>query len=157
MATKIEKSKKSTDIKAASNKDSKVKPSPAPETAGEENRGHERVPVQLLVDYRSEGNYLFDFCRDLGTGGVFIETNKPLSHGSVVELTFTLPDSKQTLEAKGRVIWVQGAVPEKHLPAGMGVQFEEFTSEQRNLLQEFVDRYSKTDATAKSKSTNKSA
>lgn len=127
------------------------------EISGEDNRGHERVPVQLLVDYRSEGNYLFDFCRDLGAGGVFIETKKPLSHGSVVELTFTLPDSKQTLEAKGRVIWVQGAVPEKHLPAGMGVQFEEFTAEQRILLQEFVDRYSKPGAKDQSKSTHKSA
>ena len=140
MATKNSKSKKN-----ASNK---------PVDAGTEadGRTHQRVPVQLLVDYRSEGNYLFDFCRDLGTGGVFIETDKPLSHGSVVELMFTLPDSKETLEAKGRVIWVQGAVPEKQLRAGMGVQFEEFTPDQRRLLQEFVNRYSKTPGENKSKS-----
>lgn len=155
MATKNAKSKKTSDIKAASSP-SDTKPKSA-QTSGEENRGHERVPVQLLVDYRSEGNYLFDFCRDLGAGGVFIETNKPLSHGSVVELTFTLPDSKETLEAKGRVIWVQGAVPEKSLVAGMGVQFEEFTPEQRVLLQEFVDRYQKPGIGAKGKSTHKSA
>ena len=35
-----------------------------------------RVDVKLLVDY-SNGSYLFDFCRDLGTGGVFIETETP--------------------------------------------------------------------------------
>ncbi|RZA18926.1 MAG: TIGR02266 family protein [Proteobacteria bacterium] len=154
MATKNVKSKKTSDIKAASN------PKPEEEKSssltGEENRTNQRVPVQLLVDYRSDGNYLFDFCRDLGTGGVFIETTKPLSHGSMVELTFTLPDSKETLEAKGRVIWVQGAVPDKNLKPGMGVQFEEFTPEQRTLLQEFVDRYQKP-GSATTKASNKSA
>lgn len=108
-----------------------------------DDRTHQRVPVQLLVDYRSDGNYLFDFCRDLGTGGVFIETKQPLSHGSVVELTFTLPDSKETLEAKGRVIWVQTEIPGKSLTPGMGVQFEDFTPDQRRLLHEFVERYNR--------------
>ena len=137
MATKSIKSKKEPDEKAKSAN------SEADKSLREDGRDHQRVPVQLLVDYRSGGNYLFDFCRDLGTGGVFIETTKPLSHGSVVELTFTLPDSKETLEAKGRVIWVQAAIAEKNLTAGMGVQFEEFTQEQRVVLQDFVDRYNK--------------
>ena len=151
MAIKNAKSKKTPDIKAAPPQSDK-RPS-----SGEDNRGHQRVPVQLLVDYRSEGNYLFDFCRDLGTGGVFIETDNSLSHGSVVELTFTLPDSKETLEARGRVMWVQGAVPEKNLVAGMGVQFEEFTAEQRTVLQEFVDRYNKPGKLTKGKASNRSA
>jgi uncharacterized protein (TIGR02266 family) len=154
MATnKNAKSRKTTDIKAASDPRPE---SPGNKSSGEENRTNQRVPVQLLVDYRSDGNYLFDFCRDLGAGGVFIETTKPLSHGSMVDLTFTLPDSKQTLEATGRVIWVQGAVPDKNLKSGMGVQFEEFTQEQRTLLQEFVDRYHKP-GSASSKASNKSA
>jgi type IV pilus assembly protein PilZ len=118
------------------------KQSKGDESSPKDGRIHHRVPVQLLVDYRANGHYLFDFCRDLGAGGVFIETKNPLSHGSVVELTFTLPDSKETLEAKGRVIWVQSEVPDKNLTPGMGVQFESFTAEQRSLLQKFVDRYS---------------
>ena len=150
MATKTTKSKKAPIVDAdAATTDATL------QKQKEDGRDHQRVPVQLLVDYRSEGNYLFDFCRDLGTGGVFIETTKPLSHGSVVELTFTLPDSKETLEAKGRVIWVQAAVPEKNTTAGMGVQFEEFTQEQRVILQEFVDRYNKPDPRAKA--SNRSA
>ncbi len=104
-------------------------------------RIHHRVPVQLLVDYRANGHYLFDFCRDLGAGGVFIETKNPLSQGSVVELVFTLPDSKETLEAKGKVIWSQQEVAGGSAVPGMGVQFEDFTPEQRSLLQKFIDRY----------------
>lgn len=106
-----------------------------------EGRSGRRIPIQLLVDYKSEGNYLFDFCRDLGTGGVFIQTNKPLPTGSAIDLTFTIPDSKETLTAKGTVIWVQGQINNNEASAGMGVQFAAFTNEQRKMLEEFVKRY----------------
>lgn len=106
-----------------------------------DDRAEQRIPVQLLVDYKCDGNYLFDFCRDLGAGGIFIETQSPLPQGSTVELTFTLPDSKETLETKGKVIWVQNQVPGKNLTPGMGVQFEQFDKQHRQLLEQFVSRY----------------
>ena len=114
-----------------------------------DGRVEQRIPVQLLVDYKCDGNYLFDFCRDLGTGGIFIETQSPLPQGSTVELTFTLPDSKETLETKGKVIWVQNEVPGKNLTPGMGVQFEQFDKQHRQLLEQFVSRYHGTPATPK--------
>jgi uncharacterized protein (TIGR02266 family) len=107
----------------------------------ESGRLNQRIPIQLLVDYRCDGNYLFDFCRDLGTGGVFIETKNPLEHGATVDLVFTLPDSKETLEAKGKVIWVQSEIPGKGLTPGMGVQFDSFDAHQRKVLEDFVSRY----------------
>lgn len=114
---------------------------PKSPTSKEDRTGH-RVPINLLVDYRSGGTYLFDFCKDLGTGGVFIESKTPLPQGAPIELTFTLPDSKETLKAKGQVIWSQPAVPGRDdLNCGMGVQFVEFTNEQRGQLAEFVRRY----------------
>lgn len=109
---------------------------------GGEERGGRRVPIQLLVDYKAEGTYLFDFCKDLGAGGVFIQTTKPLPTGSAIDLTFTIPDSKETLMAKGKVIWVQNPVADrKDLTPGMGVQFDGFSVEQRRLLEDFVQRY----------------
>ena len=110
-------------------------------SAKQDARIDHRIPIQLLVDYRCDGHYLVDFCRDLGTGGVFIETNDPLAQGSSVDLTFTLPDSKETLQTKGKVIWVQSAVPNKRLTAGMGVQFDGFDTKQREVLEEFVKRH----------------
>jgi type IV pilus assembly protein PilZ len=112
------------------------------EGAGADGRLGRRIPIQLLVDYKSEGNYLFDFCKDLGAGGVFIQTTKPLTTGSTLDLTFTIPDSKETLTTKGRVIWVQNPVAErKDLTPGMGVQFDAFSVDQRKILDEFVQRY----------------
>lgn len=107
-----------------------------------EGRLDQRVPIQLLVDYKADGSYLFDFCRDLGTGGVFIQTSKPLPTGSDIDLTFTIPDSKETLNTKGTVIWAQQPVAgRKDLVPGMGVQFSGFSGEQRRLLEGFVERY----------------
>lgn len=107
-----------------------------------EGRSGRRIPIQLLVDYKSGGSYLFDFCKDLGTGGVFIQTDKPLPTGTTIDLTFTIPDSKETLVTKGTVIWVQSPVSDREdLVAGMGVQFSGFSGEQRRILENFVQRY----------------
>jgi len=109
-----------------------------------EDRNNNRVPIQLLVDYKADGHYLFDFCKDLGSGGVFIQTEAPLTMGANLDLTFTIPDSKETLVTKGTVIWVQKPVAERRdLTPGMGVQFSAFTGDQRRQLEEFVSRYNK--------------
>jgi type IV pilus assembly protein PilZ len=107
-----------------------------------DSRRDHRIPIQLLVDYKCNGHYLFDFCKDLGAGGVFIQTDNPLPQGSTIDLTFTIPDSNETLTTKGSVMWVQQEVAgNKELVSGMGVQFEAFDSTQRNTLQEFISRY----------------
>lgn len=107
-----------------------------------DDRNDHRIPIQLLVDYKADGHYLFDFCRDLGTGGVFIQTKAPLPKGSRIDLTFTIPDSKETLRTSGEVIWVQQDLSGRaDSPAGMGVQFSKFCDTQRRMLQDFVSRY----------------
>jgi len=132
---------KSTATAKKTTKIAKVTPKKK-EGGSKEDRDDHRVPIQLLVDYKSEGHYLFDFCRDLSSGGVFIQTKKPLNQGSTVELTFTIPDSKETLNTKGSVIWVQKSIENRaDLAAGMGVQFDAFSEVQKVLLDKFVARY----------------
>ncbi len=124
-------------------KKSDKKPSEKSSSLAEHRQSGERIPVNLLVDYQSKsGHYLFDFCRDLGSGGVFIQTESPLSHGEELDLTFTIPDSKKTLVAKGKVMWVQSKIKGKpELIAGMGVQFVDFAKEERLQLEEYIKRY----------------
>ncbi|NRA43949.1 MAG: TIGR02266 family protein [Oligoflexales bacterium] len=134
MASKVKSKKGSTKEKVAKNQKS--------ETTENRTSGT-RIPIQLLVDYKADGNYLFDFCKDLGEGGVFIETKNPKKQGSELELTFTIPDSKQTLSTKGKVIWVQQPIEGRQdLTPGMGIQFEAFNANDRKTLEEFVRRYS---------------
>jgi type IV pilus assembly protein PilZ len=141
--------------KKSSGKSLNKKNAPGPVVTGptklsQESRQGHRVPINLLVDYQSGGTYLFDFCRDLGTGGVFVETTQPQAHGSVVQLTFTIPDSKETLHAEGQVIWVQAAVEGRaDLVPGMGIQFRSFSESQRQVLDAFVSRYRSSGNTGK--------
>ena len=131
-------SKRTTKAKSTSAK----KKTTSKASKGKEGRDGHRVPIQLVVDYKSDCDYLFDFCRDLGTGGVFIETKTPLNQGATIELTFTIPDSKETLNTKGKVIWVQKQVENRaDLTPGMGVQFEQFSDAQKKQLDNFVERY----------------
>ncbi len=126
----------------AAKKNSKKTVEGVEKTDSDKRSSGNRIPIQLLVDYKCEGHYLFDFCRDLGTGGVFIETTTPQNHGTMLDLTFTIPDSKETLHTVGKVIWVQNLVKGRDdLVPGMGVQFESFNNEQRAILEEFVRRY----------------
>jgi type IV pilus assembly protein PilZ len=128
--------------KTPTKKNEKSPSKAAPQSGSIADRVDHRVPIQLLVDYKSDGHYLFDFCRDLGTGGVFIETKSPLSTGSEIELTFTIPDSKETLRTKGTVIWSQAPIAGRtEVTAGMGVQFNKFTDTQRKTLSDFIQRY----------------
>lgn len=115
----------------------------------QDDRIHHRIPVQLLVDFQCNGNYLFDFCEDLGTGGIFIQTANPLEVGTTIDLTFTLPDSKATIQTKGRVIWVQPETTDAKRSSGMGVQFENFDSEQRTQVLEFLQRHAPVEQTKK--------
>lgn len=110
---------------------------------GKEKRDQgERIDVELLVDYNSGGNYLFDFCKDLGAGGIFIASEQPKEAGEDIELTFTIPDSKETLKLNGKVMWSQKPSASQSNP-GMGVQFTDYDTEDRKSLESFVKRYSK--------------
>ena len=106
-------------------------------------RSTKRIGVNLLVDYKSDGHYLFDFCSDLSTGGIFIKTTRPKSVGSKISITLTIPDTKKTIKVDGVVIWSQPSDSKsKDLSVGMGVQFEELSETDKQALQDFVSRYS---------------
>lgn len=140
--TKKKATRKKSTAATATEKKKTTAPKESAKAKSKDDRSDHRIPIQLLVDYRADGHYLFDFCRDLGAGGVFIQTEQPLPQGSHVDLTFTIPDSKETLSAKGKVIWVQAAGAQRdEASPGMGVQFENFGPEQRRILEQFVERF----------------
>ncbi|MDD9951537.1 MAG: TIGR02266 family protein [Zetaproteobacteria bacterium] len=115
--------------------------------SGANHRNTHRIEVDMLVDYRANGSYLFDFCRNLGEGGVFVETKKPKAPGTELELTFTVPDSRESFTTKGTVIWCQEPVQVKEdVQPGMGIQFKSVTEEDRQILERFLARTGGRDA-----------
>ncbi len=120
----------------------KTKPKEKNAKKSSDKRTGDRIPVKMLVDYKSEGNYLFDFSYNLGTGGIFIHTQSILPRGSVVVMNFTLPETGEKFEVKGQVMWTQEVAPEAEASTGMGVQFLELSEQQRTVLAEYVNQFS---------------
>src|SRR5271169_155163 len=61
---------------------------------------------------------------DLGTGGLFVETEEPMPVGVLLTLEIEIPGEPAASPAVGRVTWVrEAAAAEDGKPAGMGVTF----------------------------------
>src|SRR2546428_2759063 len=70
---------------------------PAPE------REHERYEVEIRVDWISGQMFVSDHVTNIGKGGLFIKSDKPLPKGEV-EMVLWLP-GKAPVHATGRVVW----------------------------------------------------
>jgi len=111
----------------------------AAERRGRERRVHQRILVDLEVDYRSEETFLFAYITDISAMGIFIRTNSPERPGTRLNLRFRPPGLPQ-LELEGSVRWVNPFRPGDYdnLNPGMGVQFENLTADQRDQLVNLV-------------------
>ena len=106
---------------------------------GAERRTHERVMVDIEVDYRADDTFLFAYVTDISAMGIFIRTNDPEAPGTLLNLRFT-PPGGEPLELEGEVMWINPLHPtelENRNP-GMGVQFVRLDEERRGRLLDFV-------------------
>src|SRR5687767_11255528 len=122
-------------------KDRRRRDQPVPDDrrGGAERREHERLMVNLEVDYRSGDTFLFAYITDLSAMGIFIQTQTPNPPGTQLNLRFH-PQGAPALEVEGRVIWVNPPRPGKadNTNPGMGVQFTDLTAQQREQLMKLI-------------------
>lgn len=72
---------------------------------------------------RAGGEASDDHVKNLGRGGIFIATPRPLVVGKLVHVELSVPGDADTLSATGRVVWIRGITVNDDRPAGMGVKF----------------------------------
>ena len=107
-------------------------------------REHVRVPIDAEVSYYFNGKEFSSHVRDIGEGGVFIESVTPLSAGDKIDMIFTIPNTDKLIEANGkvaRVIRKSPTLPPTVSP-GMGIQFIHVTLEGRRAIAEYVKKSS---------------
>ena len=84
-----------------------------------ESRGErvfKRIPVFVAANYVVDGRAYQDFVRNVGAGGVFIETPEHFSVGQKVSLTFSLPNDPRVIKITGEII--------RTTPKGVGIEFK---------------------------------
>ena len=102
---------------------------------------HERVTIELEVDYCADDTYLFAYMTDISAMGIFIRTNNPEAPGTRLNLRFT-PPGGETLELLGEVIWINPLRPgEFESEPGMGVQFVDMDEHQRARVLHLVKTF----------------
>ncbi len=112
----------------------------AADAIGQEKRSCPRAPVALQVVYRSRDHEEgVSITRDIGAGGMFIETSTPLPLRTELSVDFVLPDPPfEHVRAKARVAWVREVAERIVFLPGMGVQFVDIHSQARAAILRLV-------------------
>ncbi len=101
-----------------------------------DDRRQPRLPINLRVQYRTQGAFLVSYSVNLSKGGIFLETAEPLAVGETVSLDFEVPGAGQ-LQVDGVVAWIrQGSTD--GMPDGMGIQFQELDARYGGLIDGMV-------------------
>jgi curved DNA-binding protein CbpA len=118
------------------------------ETAPNKQRKYPRhaAPKWMFVAWESAGHRTVSRAETLGMGGLFFHTPKPLAAGSFIKLLFDLKSG----EIRARAI-VRDSRPEK----GMGVQFVQMETSDRERLNQFLAQYPRMQAAAAAAARNR--
>lgn len=110
--------------------------------SGVDRRVHERVLVDIEVDYKADDTFLFAYITDISAMGIFVQTNNPEPIGTRLNLCFRTPAELggALMEVEGEVIWVNPLRPgssESRNP-GMGIRFVDLSPAQRDEVLRMV-------------------
>ena len=80
-------------------------------------REHARKDLSIYARFWL-GDYVFrDYIKDISAGGLFLETNTPVTVGGTVTIAFALSDDEDSIQVEGKIVRIK--------PNGFGVKFNE--------------------------------
>lgn len=103
----------------------------------DERRASGRVAVEMWVEESRNRETYFQRCKNLSTGGLFLDRTIPHPVGTIVSLRFTLPADETPIETKGEIV----NAPEGD-SLGMGIKFLDLDADARARIEAFVSRES---------------
>jgi CRP/FNR family cyclic AMP-dependent transcriptional regulator len=102
-------------------------------------RTEERISAKIRITFKKAGDFFKAYIGNLSPGGLFIKTNHAVPAGTILGLEFNLPDSDNLIQAKGKVVWARSKEEsDERKPPGLGIQFIEMSSEDTNLLNNYI-------------------
>jgi len=97
-----------------------------------EKRAHPRVPLVTKVDVESDGYAFLAVAQDISAGGMRIATANPPLAGTLLTLTFVLPNTERKIRVRAVV---------RHVVEGsaMGVEFADVSADDKVAIRAFVE------------------
>ncbi len=104
-------------------------------------REHIRVSIEAEVGYSHNGTEYYGRMQNISSTGGFIETDEPLPTDSIINLSFTIPNSANRVEAAGevvRVICKDSDSPSTRIVPGIGIRFLTINWEGKKIIDGYV-------------------
>jgi uncharacterized protein (TIGR02266 family) len=105
-------------------------------------RSSPRIATKIEITFKEPGSLIRAYMLNVSNGGIFVKTDKPIKLDSVVSLIIGLPGDPEKMEIQGRVVWSNPTGDKSSFPKGMGLQFVNLNSENREKIGDFVDTHS---------------
>ena len=100
-----------------------------------------RYAVAVEVTFESAHNFYTGLTSDLSGGGLFVATLQIRPVGERIHLRFTVPTSREPIEAVTEVRWVRAtAMSGGGGEAGMGLQFLQLAPQAKEAIKAFLKR-----------------
>jgi uncharacterized protein (TIGR02266 family) len=113
---------------------------PAVVQAFESQRRHHRANLDVEVSLEGDHNFFVGFSENVSEGGLFVATHSLREIGSIIRLTFQLPDRPRPIEVDAVVRWIRLFNDTSDVPPGLGLQFIELSDEDAHAIRGFVER-----------------
>lgn len=98
------------------------------------------MAIELTVEYKRLNAFFADYTKNIGRGGTFIPTDKPLPIGTDFTFRLVVPTLPSPLALQGRVRWI--VTPEQaseDVAAGMGIGFVYASEAERQRIATIVE------------------
>lgn len=105
-----------------------------------ERRISERDTLEVKIDFESDRTLYSGLTQNISAGGLFVATHHLRQLGDRFTLRFSLPGESSSIFAQGEVRWIREVTsPQRYDgPTGMGLQFQNLSSDAAAAIERFV-------------------
>lgn len=109
-----------------------------------EKRQHPRIDAKIKVSFKTMGDFIEEYTKNISKGGIFLKTDKLLDPNAQIELQLMFPDSKREHKIIGRVkrlVVMSDPDSEEKQIYGVGIHFVKLENYTLDAIEELYNRY----------------
>jgi uncharacterized protein (TIGR02266 family) len=108
-------------------------------TSNYSSRTAPRIDKTISLEFKDRLSVVMAITANIGEGGLFIKTDKPLNEGDHFMLKMRLPHIPEPLNIESEVVWRRPEPIGNEKPAGMGVKFLSMSEKDNHVLKWYVN------------------